>query len=725
MSTNYRINAVVSSQGDQLRADMRRNVGSLTDLDRKMDGSSRKMGIWGRQMQAMATTLRYAFAGAVIYGVAKAITGLGDFEKQLGAIDSLVGTVGANNKWDRLSVNIEKIGDAALLTSNKYGVAISDIQSAQQRFASTFSRSDKSLFASGPGGAAKYTKEMNDYVDTLARLQLIAEGASTEQMGNAVGGFASAMNIKNPGAFAKRFLNMWAYVRAQTPTLTGEDLSRDVGMLGQAAQTTGMTPQQIMALYGIAQESGGNPATTSRAFGQLMRASLLHPIKKESKAAYQAAVGTSDPTALRKLGGLEVIRRLLAYVAPHGTTMSKAQKRTLADETLDPGEAAQEARLRGVNLTRAYSLFGRTESTRGFLSLLAQGGPDAIKKFIKGLSDAERDMLGIAQTNQANERNYWNRLKTAQANLPMQLIRGPLAPIIAGMARGMKRASDFTVHHPDAARIAVGGAIGAVAAGRLLMGTGVLGKLPGPLGRFLGRNANRAGAMVAGSGLGAFDTKALGTRSDPLWVVIDPISWLMPAAPDGMGGGSSTIVGGTGGKNSILKKAPWLLAGTGLGTAAALAGGGMAGLGVLAWLDSRSNQTTKDMTAFGTSHKWSRNILNKMFAGQKLTDPERQALAYINIASGAGSSGRGKEYAKKAHDVLMDQQNRGGGSFQNVQIEGNIGATVVVKLVDSKGRALTEERVHVPVTKLPVNPNNPQSRGKKKTMRAGAPPGPH
>ncbi len=721
MSTNYRINAVVTSHGDQLRADMRRNVGSLTEFDRKIAGSSRQMGVWGRQMQAMATTIRYAFAGAVIYGVARAVNGLGEFEKQLGQIDSLIGTIGKNGKWDTMGLSVERFGDEALKMSNKYGIAVGDVLSSQERFASTFSRNDETMFARGAAGAKKYNAEMLAYTDTLSRLQLIAEGASATDMGNALGGFAASLNIKNPGDFAKRFLNMWAYVRAKTPTLTGVDLARDVGVLGQGAQITGMTPTEVMALYGIAQQSGGTPATTARGLRQLLTTSVLHPTKKESVKAYNEAVGTSDPTELRKIGGLEVLRRLLTYVAPNGTTMSRAQKAILTDETLDPGEAAQEAQLRGVNLTRAYTLFGRSESTRGFLTLLSQGGPDAIQKFIDGLNDAQRDMLGIRQTDIANSRNYWAQIKQAQANLPMQIIRGPLAPVMKRLAQGVRGASDFTVDHPHIAQGVVLGTLGAVAASRLLMGKGVLQNIPGPLGKLLGRSASSAGALAMGAGLGAFDSKGLGTRADPMWVVIDPISWLAPAAPSSTNGGGA---GGTGLPPVVAAGGKW---GSRLarGSIAAAAAIGIyetykhrSGLNEFQdesfypWLDKNIPGMKQIHNLLGVGRK-----KPPVFAGSFMTQLNNQRNLTLQAQKMLGPNATVDMLNNQRNQLYQQQQGR-------VQVEGNSSVEVRVKLVDSKGRALTEERVHVN-TKLIPSGDKPQSRGKKKSMRSGTPVGPH
>lgn len=554
MSSDYRMNLIWSSHGEQLRADLEANIGGLTGMRGEMQRGTTQMGLWGQQIRAVGTTLRYMFAGAVVYGVVTAVNALSTFESKLGDIEGLAAKIGSDGKVTRLGGMLDDLGDNALKTSNKFGIAVTDIEDYMARFYSSFE--PKGTQAQAMQQATRWATD----ISALTR----ALGGEVGDPGQLAGGIAGLIHgipggTNNIHAQTVRISDIISYITQRSPVITGKDITRDIGRLGAAQVATGMSPEQIFSVYGAASLKGGSPAVIGRGITQLLAASLMNPKTAQNKAAFRDAGLPSSPNALRAFeykgtqGGMAVLLRMMDAIFPKGASRKTA--RLLADESVGDVNAISGAR--GVNLNLAYRLYGRQESLRQVLALLS-GGSAGTLDFVSGTKRAERQNLTIQRANIVLERSTLQLGTNAQRNLTLQLVRG-FDPVLHSFAKAASWISDAVVGHRTAASATVMGAAGAQLASRVFLGTGVLGlagrgllRIPG-IGRVMSSNpalrgifgsaAAKGGAMSAaalvGSGLGAFSSKALGTRTDPYWVVIDPLSWFMPGAPSGLGGGGN------------------------------------------------------------------------------------------------------------------------------------------------------------------------------------------
>src|SRR6266498_482143 len=138
MSSTYRMNVIWASQGAQLQRDLQGILGTLGTMERGVGSSQRQMSLWGQQMRAIGTTIRYAFAGALVYSVAAAVNSLGDFDARLGEIDSLAARIGQGGRLEGLGDQLGGVGDKALEVSNKIGVSVDQIQQHMIAFYSAF-----------------------------------------------------------------------------------------------------------------------------------------------------------------------------------------------------------------------------------------------------------------------------------------------------------------------------------------------------------------------------------------------------------------------------------------------------------------------------------------------------------------------------------------------------------------------------------------------------------
>lgn len=562
-SSDYRLNLVWTSHGEQLRADIERNIGQLVGWDNQVRRSNTNLGLWGQQMRAVGTTIRYALAGATVYGVVGAVQGLGQFLDRLGQIDSLAGQMDRKGTFQGLGRQLNEVGDMAIDLSDKWGTAVDDIQQHMVRFYSSFG--DNVRGRQGLTLLREYSAEMQ-------RLSMIAEGADPQALAGGVAGLVIGQTPPgqrpNPKQFG-RMTDIIARVLQETPTITGTDIARDVGRLSAATIASNMTPEQVFAVYGLAARAGGSGAVIGRGVSQLLTSELIRPQTDAQKKAFRRVGLPTDPTALHDLGGIQILRRMMAGVAPNGATF--ANRMALGDESLDDETAITGAGARGINLTLASQLFGRQESFRQFLNLMANGGVTALQNFVNGINEAERVRLGAQMADARNRERTYQQFAQTQRNLGLQLARG-FDPIMRPAASAATRAGQALTNQGGTALAGEAAALGGSAiAARLIFGTSLIGglgkglsKIPGVgkllgnigIGRNLARNAPAlSAATLVGSGLGAFNATGegqtrSGSRSNPYWVVIDPLSWFMPGAPN------ANALGGEGGGGGGTRKPP-------------------------------------------------------------------------------------------------------------------------------------------------------------------------
>lgn len=559
MSSDYRLNLIWTAHGEQLRADIERNIGALTGFDNQVTRHTRNLGLWGQQMRAVGTTIRYALAGATVYGVAGAVQGLGQFLDRLGQIDSLAGEIDDKGRFQSLGRQLNDVGNMAVELSDKWGIAVDDIEQHMIRFYSSFG--DQVRGQRGLSLLRAYSSEME-------RLTMIAEGADPQALGGGIAGLVISQTgpgrRPNPAQFG-RMTDIIARVLQETPTITGADIARDVGRLSAAVTAARMTPEEIFAAYGLAARSGGSGAVIGRGITQLFTSELIRPQTKAQMQAFRRAGLPTDPTALREMGGFEILKRMMESVTTGRVSVQNPM--ALSDESLDDPTAIAGAGVRGINLTLASQFFGRQESFRQFLNLIANGGVPALEQFIDGIRKAERERLGAQMADARNRQRAYQQFTQTMHNVGLTVARG-FDPIMRPLAQlGSRLGGAINDANPAIASGAVAGAGASAVAARLIFGTSIVGalgkgvgRIPGVgpllnrmgLGRLIGRAPALSAAALVGSGLNAFEASGLqgafqgaGSRNNPFWVVIDPLSWFMPGAPgSGMGGGSG---GGGGG----------------------------------------------------------------------------------------------------------------------------------------------------------------------------------
>lgn len=513
-----------------------------TKLSRGLKDVQTESKLMSNQMKAIGTTMRYAFAGSIVFGITSAVSKLGDFEQQLGVIDSLAGKVGAGGKFKGLGSDLQNIGNEALVLSAKFAQPVSDVETYMQRFYTSFKPS---------GDAKRDQKEMQEFV--RAHLELVtALGQRAGDPNALAGGLASLTKHmpggeKNIGGNAEALSNYFAMIISTTPNLSGQDIANASSRLSSAATLSSMSIKDVLGVYGLAAQSGGSQAIITRGITQLLGASLLHPTKPASKAIYTQAGLPTDPNQLAKLGGLKVLEQLIDFV-------QKGQKMK--------GSAK-------LNFDAIYNAFSRQESVRQFVNLLSNGGSPALEKFIKSLDTAAKDHVVHQRSNDILATMGVQKTATAFADLSVELVRGLNGPLNT-FGDMLSKLAQAGARHPQ-----IVGGIEATAA--TLLATRQLKRLPlfgvkGAAGKFLRDEsaASNAGALGPLKGVLRFVTginkgqaavaaalvqqeelanvvgggPADGSRANPYWVIISPFSQMFDPSLGGGGSGSKGSASG-------------------------------------------------------------------------------------------------------------------------------------------------------------------------------------
>ena len=640
-----------------------------------------------RWLQAMSTTLRYAFAGRVIFGIQNAVNNLAQFKTQLGDIDALAGRIGTNGQFTGLGGQLDEVGKQALLMSNRFGVAVPEVEAYMQRFFTSFKQT---------GSAKQSIKEMQDFVN--AHLELVTMLGSRAGDPNALaGGLASLIHAMpggdtNAGVKAQTLSNYFAQIIKTSPNLTGQDIATAAGRLSSAKTLSGMSIRDVLGTFGLAAETGGSASVITRGITQLLGASLLHPTKPQSLSVYQQAGLPTDPNQLHALGGTAVLKKLIQFANPSGKV----------------GDVNK------INLDAIYAMFSRQESVRQFVNLLANGGVPALNRFLDSLDAAAKSNLAHQASQKRLDQSLLVRMQTASTNLGIALVQGANPVLENLVARPTIWASTEAIKHPNVVQGVEAGAF-SLGAANALRRMGAFGKLSGRFGGKFGKFLSGATAVeqtAITQAIGKEELPSLigggktdGSRGNPFWVVISPVSWQMGGPTGGGGGGSSSSSGG--GLSGFLKKvASWGKTGAAAVGGAALARvGGTAGLRVALTAAGLPAAAIADVLAVltypGDTPQGGPKTKNRL----TIHPTKSSTLAGMGVSKDQITP----LFAALTASGLWNQYRAG--QLQTIKFEGNPKADLTIKLVDAQGRTITIQE-HKGVAILPKAKTFPTSQGK-------------
>ena len=714
MSSVYRVGLQLYGSAAGAVGAVNQTLTATTRLGQGFRTAAAGSTVLNNQAKALATTFRYALAGSVIFGITGALSKLSDFENQLGTLNSLMGELDKQGKFQGLGGQLDDLGSEALLLSNRFGAAVGDVESYMTRYASTFNRGKQSL--------ADYNREMVAFTDTILNLQtaLGTEAGDPAALASGIGGLVNVIpgGKKNPDRVAKQVSDYMAYLTQVTPNVTGTDLANAAGRMASVYNTTGMSPQQIFAIFGQAFKAGGSPTIAIRGVQQLLGQSLLTPKSAQAKAAFQRVVGTSDPNTLRNYsyngdtGAFAVFAKLMDAVTPSGG-FHYTPRQLQAAQAAGTKSQLQQA-LPGLDLTTLMSFFGRIQSVQQFVNILSQGGVQGLKDFVDGLNKANDANLTKQRADAALTRMGLTRLSTSMGNAMLSLVRPLNVPATALENHVVAPASNALAKHRTLTTVGEGLVAGAIGM-RLLSGTALgralkFDKIP-LLGKTKGAAAAGVMAMEAANVAGG-STSPDGSMANPFWVIVSPYSSQLNPS----GGATGTGGGVSGAAQAAEKKAGgswlssvWKKAAGATGLSAAWKTLGLAGAGVVGGAGVAVGAYDYLMNRFASgipsrAVPKGHPLLAKYEKAAQFSPigvniselgPTKLTSSTLDVLTGYNTGKLTPALAEQLLSTVTAQK-----SVAHVQYSGTAKADFTIKLVDKNGNeVITVDKKGVPITK--------------------------
>lgn len=530
------MNWIWSSHGQQLRSDVRQSTQELANMRNEMRRHQQQMGLWGQQMKAIQTTIRYSLAGAVTYGTAQAISGLTQFERKMGDIAALATEMQSDGSFTRFGNELNQLADSAIVASNRLITPVENVQSTIAALISSMQDVPR-----GDAGV----RQLNSYTDAIVKLSQVAEVEGAGQAAELTRGVLGMANSLGRGPQdIPRMADILALISGRS-MLRGPELAGQVGRLSGAASIGQFTPEQMAALLMSASTAGGSPAVMGRGITQLMR-TILNPNTPKEIAAYRQAGLTTNKAELQGIGGMQVLKTLLAYVRSQGgVNLNSRRVAGLSEEDFANATGPGDVGISGPGAKVLFDFSGRAETLQQFAILLKRPA-DELDKLTTQATKAKGVYEAMFQSF-ADEASL-SRAANAASNFRLQFVRN-FQPVLDLLADGLTAVSDFSVGHQrltqGVAVTAATGYVGSKVVSRILRKQTARGRAT-RLGMFGGvaQGVAQAGDIASLSALAAEAGPSLisgigkGDRNAPLWVFIHPLSWSFPGTPDFGGGGA-------------------------------------------------------------------------------------------------------------------------------------------------------------------------------------------
>jgi hypothetical protein len=518
MSSNIQnvISTVFTARSGQALAAMRQYGSGLTGIGQNMQQVGRNSGYMNSQLRAIGTTLRYTFAGTMVFGLARMGQELSDIQTQL----ALMGTVGQV---------VDDAGNKIELTDQKLGKMLDNIQSK----APSALTNVNDLAA----GVVNFLSSVQNYpegevVDTVTRIAQVAQIAQvgTADMTKAVTGmnqaFGRTQNLRNYEQLMRGILHL--IEEAPGGISAGGEIIQQLAPLSAVSRLARISPGQMLGGYLTVLRGGGTPSTAGRGFQYLVQ-SLAQPTKQGLEAQAQAGI---TPQLVQQRGGMWALDQLMKHA--RGLGVQGLDKLSgLTDDQLDlieQGGGAESLGISGPGMQFLREAIGRIHGIRALALLMSQ--PENYRK-------DQRGTAGFMDINDKNEKEFADqiekfvnrqplkRMTTALVSMRTQ-IEQDMQPLLNPVAGGVNWVATQGLKHQDATKYGeygLAGLLGAYGLSRLVRGKG-MGRIgaAGP-GMLLGVSA------IGNQGLGA-------SPQNPMFVVVVGNMF--------GGGGGNPIFGGRG-----------------------------------------------------------------------------------------------------------------------------------------------------------------------------------
>lgn len=472
----------------------------------KINETTRMSERLNNQWRAIGTTLRYAVAGSVIFGLTRMVGQVKDLNVQLGQMQALsdIGGGGSGRFSDR---DITSLFQNLTQTAVDTITPLTDVNQAAINFLSTVqgvkpSELPKMLTEIGQGAKLAQTN-MEDFT----------QAATTAQIA-----FRRPVNPTTIGQFQRMFTRMIGIVPGGSAA--GTTIAQSMPGLAsmfQLAPGRAVAPNVAQAqMFGITQAAlmTGMPAATA------MRGLtyLLQSIAQPTGGARQALAGIGiSPQFVQQQGIFAALMKLLHTISPVSKTQA-GQLGSISDDALDQLDSSG-GNLPGIpanEMSKLRTMIPRIHGIRAAIILASQlqqqGNVGSVTQDVQHMVNIQDQYSAEAKENLQAWQDFRKRARLAEAanaiNAMSLQVAQTFEPVLGFVAQHvLDPVAAAARRHPTATKVAA------------LSGAAFLGALG--VGRFLGKfgggtfvKATAAEAALSGN------TVLGGSPQNPLYVIV-------------------------------------------------------------------------------------------------------------------------------------------------------------------------------------------------------------
>lgn len=509
------------------------------NIGRSARGMSRDISLAEKQARAFGTTLRYAFAGSVIFGMTTMVGKLNELQQQMGLIAAIAGPAGVNLKGGALS----QLQDELAMKSVNARTNINDLNASVINYLSTVQGADP--------------KELPQIVSSIGMAARLSQ-TPTEDLTKAVTTLNIAAGRPNNLRTINALLREWFSLVSRAPggIAAAPQIAQQLGPLASVAQMGRLTPEQLFGFSLGALRFGATPSVALRGTQFFLQSLFRSPSEQGREEMRRAGL---TPDLLQQVGGTEFARRYLKHVQALGATPSRAGVKrfgALADVMPNPEALVGEEFAPNVNIPglspKAIEFLsktlGRIHGIRTALVLLqqlnAKGDVASLDELFKSFEDLRRNVGPGAKQLQNAADKYRAETPLQAAAIALDSLRTTISRdlgfFLDPASRGISRAAQHLVENENTRKaIAVGGGafLTAMVGSRLLGGGFSLAKLRGMGGQ--GVVAAQAASAISRGVVGLGETPL-----NPLYVTV--VGQIFGGNRNDPGGGLPPVITGGG-----------------------------------------------------------------------------------------------------------------------------------------------------------------------------------
>jgi hypothetical protein len=497
------------ARGGNALAVMGQIRGGIMNVGREARNTNRELSQVDKTTRAFGTTLRYAFAGSVLFGATALIGKLDQLQQKMGLIAAIAGPAGVNLTGGALSQLEDEIASKAVDART----TVSDLNDSVINFLSSVQGAKKGDIAEIVGDIGMTARLSQTPVEDLTK------AVSTMNIGA-----GRANNLKNLNALLREWFNLVS--TAPGGIAAGPQIAQQLGPLSSVARAGRLTPEQIFGFSLGSLRFGATPSTGLRGTQYFLQ-SLFQPTGASAKALSAAGF---TPERLDKEGGAKFTMDFLKYVRELGAKPTRkgiGKFAAMVDANPDvDAELAPNENIEGMSpaaLKFLRTSLGRIHGIRTAMVLISQleraGNVSSLSETLETMLDLRKGIGKDAKQLKIAADKYRNATPLQSAAIALDTLRTvvgrDLAPILGPISKGITSGAEGLRQHDNVRKglmIGAGGLLAMMGISKWLPGGGGFRGLLGIGGR--GFVAAKAAESVASGSLQP------GSFNNPLYVIV-------------------------------------------------------------------------------------------------------------------------------------------------------------------------------------------------------------